>query len=109
MDWEAGGEEGGCGVVCEGGSGASRASGSIEEDNEAWEDGDEDVCGPIRGFFGLPPLLLGSAGLLPLLPPVRVSPKGALKALAGPEKAQETLLQYLIFLATLPRGVSDGE
>ena len=33
--WEAGGEK--CGV-CEAGSGASRASGSIEDCDEAWED-----------------------------------------------------------------------
>ena len=68
--WEAGSEKRG---VWEAGSGASRASGSIEDCDEAWEDACEDDCDSIRGFFGLPlPCGVEVTGLLPLLPPVRV-------------------------------------
>ena len=91
--WEAGGENSGemvsAALIWEAGSGASRASGSIEDDNEAWEEGGEDDCESIRGFFGLPlrlPFGVEGAGLLPLLPPVRVSPKGVLEPLAGLRK-----------------------
>ena len=102
FDWEAGGEETG---NWEAGSGASRASGSIEDDNEACEDACDDDCASIRGFFGLPtPLRCDVAGLLPLLPPVRVSPRGVLEALARPRKRVERRRYYLICLAIVPRG-----
>ena len=83
---------------------ASRAIGSEEGCEEACEDAYEDDCESIRGLFGLP-LLLEVASRLPLLPAVRVSPKGVLETLVRARKRVEVLSQYLKRLATFPRGV----
>ena len=77
-------------LACEGGGiytkggmklDASRAIGSEEGCEEACEDDCEDDCKSTRGLLGLPPLLVEVADRLPLLPAVKVSPKGALDAL----------------------------
>ena len=86
------------------------ASGSIASEEaceEACEDDCEDDCKSIRRLFRLPPLFFGVvvAGLLPLLPPVRVSPRGVLQALVRPRKRGGECSEYLIRLVTLPRGV----
>ena len=90
-------------------SDASGAIGSKEGCEEACEDNCEDDCKSTRGLLGLPPLLIEVANRLPLLPAVRVSPKGALDALEEARKGIRNATIILYTLGNSPSRDSDGE
>ena len=80
------------GIYAEGGikldaSGAIRSKEGCEE---AYKDAYEDDYKSIRGLFGLP-LPLKVAGRLPLLPAVKVSPRGVLETLIRVRKRVKVL------------------